>query len=337
MLFLFAVSVSANELTFCSYHVFQVPAPSLQDSMIKNDETQPLCVYLPADYETSGKSYGVVYYFPGFSCSADAEFIAPAVDELMKENPCILVSVTIRNSLGGSFTASNAVIGDWEEYVCKDVLGYVDSSFRTKADAKHRAICGHSMGGYAVIKLGFKHADLFGSVYSVDPGLFDAGGLVDAMPTWDEYYLKVFDSSEASNSEKDNTASVYENYFLRAYGAAMAPNPDKPYPYGDIPLFDGSEEDLRIQKLWYDGFGGWPALINEYLSKENRFDHLYIDTGVNDYYPWIPKGCMAFSRGLFDAKIPHNLVITEEGHWMNAEIFLSRVGEKTFSWVSGEE
>jgi len=309
MLFLFAVSISATELTSCSYHVFQVPAPSLQGSLIENDEMQPLCVYLPAGYESSSETYGVVYFFSGFSCGADTEFIASAVDELMKENPCILVSVTIRNSLGGSFVASNKVIGDWEEYVCQDVLNYVDSNFRTKADAKHRAICGHSMGGYAVIKLGFKHADLFGSVYSVDPGLFDANGLVDAMPTWDDYFLK-------------------------AYGAAMAPNSHKPYPYGDIPSFDGSEADVKIQKLWYDGFGGWPALIEEYLSQDARFDHLYIDTGVNDYYPWIPKGCMAFSRGLFDAKIPHNLVVTEEGHWMNDEIFLSRVGKQTFSWVS---
>jgi putative tributyrin esterase len=68
---------------------------------------------------------------------------------------------------GGRGWYTNAIEGfAYEDDLLKDVLGLVERTFPVKADRSGRAIGGLSMGGYGAIKLGLKHARLFGSVNS---------------------------------------------------------------------------------------------------------------------------------------------------------------------------
>ncbi|MCZ6631771.1 MAG: alpha/beta hydrolase-fold protein, partial [bacterium] len=55
---------------------------------------------------------------------------------------------------------------DWEDYITKDLIGFVDGHYRTVASGEGRAIDGFSMGGYGALTLGFLHPDLFCSVNS---------------------------------------------------------------------------------------------------------------------------------------------------------------------------
>jgi putative tributyrin esterase len=68
---------------------------------------------------------------------------------------------------GGRCWYTNAVDGyPYEDDLIKDVVGLVDRSFPVKAERSGRAIGGLSMGGYGAIKVGLKHADMFGSINS---------------------------------------------------------------------------------------------------------------------------------------------------------------------------
>ena len=55
---------------------------------------------------------------------------------------------------------SNSVTtGDWETFVAKDLVGYIDSHYRTLARRESRGLAGHSMGGYGTMRIGMKYPD----------------------------------------------------------------------------------------------------------------------------------------------------------------------------------
>jgi putative tributyrin esterase len=50
----------------------------------------------------------------------------------------------------------------YEDYLARDVVGAVDATYRTIADAKHRALVGAGMGGFGAWMLALRHPDVFG-------------------------------------------------------------------------------------------------------------------------------------------------------------------------------
>jgi len=68
-------------------------------------------------------------------------------------------------NLGRTFSA-------FEDVVTKDLVPYIDSTFRTIPDRDHRALAGLSMGGMQAWTIGLKHTDLFSSI----GGFSGAGG-----------------------------------------------------------------------------------------------------------------------------------------------------------------
>jgi Predicted esterase len=75
-------------------------------------------------------------------------------------------SKTVHN---GSMYSSSVTTGDFENYVARDVVAYMDAHYRTLATRESRGLVGHSMGGYGATRIGMKHADVFGSLYIMSP------------------------------------------------------------------------------------------------------------------------------------------------------------------------
>jgi S-formylglutathione hydrolase FrmB len=59
----------------------------------------------------------------------------------------------------------------FETYVSKELVDYVDNNYRTYASADMRAIAGLSMGGHGALWLAFRHPDVFGSCGSMSGGV----------------------------------------------------------------------------------------------------------------------------------------------------------------------
>jgi enterochelin esterase-like enzyme len=66
----------------------------------------------------------------------------------------------------------------FDEVVTKDLIPYIDSTFRTIPDREHRALAGLSMGGFQAFNIGLSHLDLFSSI----GGFSGAGGGFGAAP-----------------------------------------------------------------------------------------------------------------------------------------------------------
>jgi putative tributyrin esterase len=55
----------------------------------------------------------------------------------------------------------------YETYIAREVVRYIDEHYATLADEKHRAICGQSMGGHGAISLICKYPGVFGAASSM--------------------------------------------------------------------------------------------------------------------------------------------------------------------------
>ncbi len=75
-------------------------------------------------------------------------------------------SKTVHN---GSMYSSSATTGDFETFIARDVVTYIDAHYRTIPNRNSRGLVGHSMGGYGASRIGMKHPDVFGSLYIMSP------------------------------------------------------------------------------------------------------------------------------------------------------------------------
>ena len=54
----------------------------------------------------------------------------------------------------------------YDEYIVRDLVGYIDRRYRTVADRRRRGIAGLSMGGYGAITLALAYPDVFSAAAS---------------------------------------------------------------------------------------------------------------------------------------------------------------------------
>ena len=323
-----------------------IPAPSLANNLFDTPTEQPVIVYLPPSYTTSKARYPVVYFLPGFTTDVtemiDGTFqglnIQTAMDSLIAAGSIremIFVVANGRNFLGGSFYVNSPVTGNWEDFIVKDVVGFVDKNYRTLTDVASRGIAGSSMGGFGAVNLGMRHPDVFSAVYSLSPGLFDEDGLTNQGMFVPEdkiiRYLEkqeTFDAMPETEAREAFKAFIAELYgarsamhyfwaFSYAYGAAFSPNPEKGIPYIDYPYSqsgDGLRLDREILKNYVRGFGGQAEKVLAYRENFLNLKGLIVDVGMNDYYQWIVQGSRHFAQLLEKADIPHAFVEHDGGH-----------------------
>jgi S-formylglutathione hydrolase FrmB len=59
----------------------------------------------------------------------------------------------------------------YESFVAKDCVEYIDKNYRSRSTREGRAICGLSMGGHGAIFLGIRHKDVFSIVVVMSGGV----------------------------------------------------------------------------------------------------------------------------------------------------------------------
>jgi len=130
----------------------------------------PAMVALPDSYEKSGTAYPVVYLLHGFSGTyAGWDKITP-LSELADRFHMILVSpdAAFDSWYFDIPTDSNC---QYETYISKEVVAFMDQHYRTVQAPKGRAIAGLSMGGHGAMFLALRHKDVFGAAGSMSGGL----------------------------------------------------------------------------------------------------------------------------------------------------------------------
>jgi S-formylglutathione hydrolase FrmB len=122
-------------------------------------------IYLPFDYNTSQRSYPVVYLLHGYSDNdigwtqfGEDNFIADHEIASGKIPPMILVTPD-----AGTSWYINNYDGSvrYEDFFFKEFIPYIESHYRIRTGKSFRAVAGLSMGGYGALVYAMKHPDMF--------------------------------------------------------------------------------------------------------------------------------------------------------------------------------
>jgi S-formylglutathione hydrolase FrmB len=240
-------------------------------------------VFLPPSYnQNRTRRYPVVYALHGYSIGAEQwtqEIHVPQTIEgafARGAHEMIVVLPDSKTVHNGSMYSSSVTTGDFENYVARDVVSYIDAHYRTIATRESRGLAGHSMGGYGATRIGMKHADVFGSLYIMSPcclsprgpgGRGAAGGTSAA-------------NDEALAGIKTAADSAKLPFGLRAQlasAAAWSPNPKNPPLYLDLPIGDQAPAV----------FAKWTAnaplaMIDQYVAGLKQYRAIAIDVGDQD-------------------------------------------------------
>jgi S-formylglutathione hydrolase FrmB len=320
-----------------------VPAPSLRGNCFAIPAEQPVSIYLPPSYAASTKRYPVLYFLPGFGdlvhyytlWGVYGFSLQPAMDQLIGSGNVQEMIVVIPNGsdfLQGSFYVDSPLTGDWESYVATDVVSYVDAHYRTLAAPASRGISGHSMGGFGALSLAMRHADVFGAVYALSPGLAAPDGLKShdmfADPARIEKTLALMDTLSrlpeqdaklllmSSVNAMQNAADL-TGVFTIAYGITFAPRTDRKPPFFEYPcrVVDGNVTfDQKVWERWEAGFGQLAEKVVTYKANLRKLSEITVDVGTHDEHAWIPPGCREFATRLADSGITCKLVEFEGAH-----------------------
>jgi S-formylglutathione hydrolase FrmB len=155
----------------------ELTADALRDNPLGDSATRPLWVYLPPGYDESSQRYPVIYVLQGFGgfvtrWGQRALFdltVPELIDTAFQSGapPCVVVYVDAWTSLGGSQFLDSPGTGRYHTYLCEDVVAFVDGEYRTTPEASHRAVMGHSSGGYGAIVAAMLRPDRFSAFGSL--------------------------------------------------------------------------------------------------------------------------------------------------------------------------
>ena len=303
----------------------KVTSPSLKGNLLGDPAEQTIAVYLPPSYETSPKKrYPVVYLLHGYDGSSRTwttdepySFNLPPILNAMfadgKAREMIVVAPSANNSYHGSFYLNSAVTGNWEDYIFRDVVGYVDQNYRTLAQASSRGIAGHSMGGFGAVSVGMKHADVFSVIYAISPSpLGHEEDLGNPSPLWK--LLGSYTARDQLKSTFDSEENLYANLFV-ALSAAFSPNPQRKPFFVDFP-YDERDGKLRLNETIVAKWKSKTPLymIDEYKQNLLSLRGFVIDYGRRDQFPSIIFNSPLFSKALAERGIPHIFEIYDGTH-----------------------
>jgi putative tributyrin esterase len=147
-----------------------IAAPSLHET------SRSVRVYLPPSYsrpDAGSHRYPTVYLLHGWPGGAGNwpghGRAGVTLDTLIAHHaiPEVIAVMPDGNGTGtlGRSLYLNAYDGrsNLEDFIVRDLVSWVDSTFRTRTDAAHRAVIGLSDGGTAALNLAFRHPRVFGA------------------------------------------------------------------------------------------------------------------------------------------------------------------------------
>ena len=246
-------------------------------------------VFLPPSYEKDKKRhYPVVYALHGYSIGAEQwtkeihvpQTIEGAFSQGAKEMIVVLPdSKTIYN---GSMYSSSVTSGDFENYIARDVVAYMDAHYRTIPNRASRGLVGHSMGGYGASRIGMKHPDVFGALYIMSPCCMSpmAGGGPGPADQMKERAIAGEKKVAAAKSPAD-LAAQSPGFASAQYAtaAAWAPDPKNPPLYFDLPTKDG----VPVPEIQAKYAANSPlAFVDQYIGNLKQYRAIGIDVGDQD-------------------------------------------------------
>ncbi|MFL5961167.1 MAG: alpha/beta hydrolase [Gaiellaceae bacterium] len=289
----------------------EIESAVLRDNPLGDPHVRPLWVYLPPAYEAEPeRRFPSIYLIQGMTGQVDMwrnrTAFRPStpenIDRLFGEEDCpaaLVVFVDCWTSYGGSQFIDSPGTGRYHEYLCEEVVSFVDSRYRTLAEPAHRGITGKSSGGYGAMVTPMLRPDVFG-------GLATHAG--DAL--FELCYLPEF--RDTARALRDDYEGSYER-FWENFRSRPALTKKSDYPlvntYAMAACYSANEDgsidlpfDIETGMLRDDVWQRWLAwdpvrMACRHADALRSLRAIYIDAGKRDEW-FLDLGAEAFRREL---------------------------------------
>jgi S-formylglutathione hydrolase FrmB len=305
-----------------------VESEALGDNPLGDPARRPLYVYRPPGVERDHpRPLPSVYVIQGYTGQLDMWFtrnpfqptVIEAFDALFASGACpdaILVFVDAWTSYGGSQFLNSSGTGRYMDYLCDEVVEFVDSRYPTIGDRDHRGLAGKSSGGYGAMVVPMLRPDVFGALAShAGDALFEAAYL----PEFPVFVRTIRDQFEGSIDVFFEQLAAFDHFdmdrfrAIEFYGYAAAYSPDPQQPGKALLPVDLATgrliDDVWAQWLEKDPVRMAPA-HDDALRSMRR---IYLDAGMSDEY-YLDLGATAFGAELDKLGVEHSLELFDGKH-----------------------
>ncbi len=247
-------------------------------------------VYLPPDYETSGKRYPVLYLLHGFTGNNTSWIRQGDINEIMDKgiNSGVIEPMIIIIPDGKYYWYINDYQSKarYEDFVFEELLPYIDKTYRSVPDREHRAVAGLSMGGYGALVWAMHHPDKFSYSVALSASMFNREGFAGIPDQLYKYMSLLYGAPGAKGNDRITSHFLDNNPLELAAG--------------------NNVESLRSVR-WFIDCGNQDNLsavnkeLNDLLTKRN-IEHVYhARDGKHDWLFWrqgIYQGLKFVSMGM---------------------------------------
>ncbi len=270
----------------------------------------------------------VVYVIQGYSGQLDQWLarnafepnVVERIDALFAagETPdALVVFVDAWTSLGGSQFLNSTATGRYLDYLCDEVVPFIDDRYPTAAGRAHRGLAGKSSGGYGAMVVPMLRPDVFGALAThAGDALFEAS-VGRMFPAVVRQLRDHFDGSYEALLTAAATADPFSwDRFnpareVYAYAAAYSPDPARPERPA-LPF------DLRTGALIPEVWDRWLAhdpvrMASRHADALRSMRRILIEAGRHDEF-FLDLGAQAFADELARLGIEHSFELFDGGH-----------------------
>jgi S-formylglutathione hydrolase FrmB len=274
----------------------------LKNNPLKDPFKRDIVVYLPPSYFKTNKRFPVVYLISGFTgfgmmnmnVSGYSENIKQRLDRLIKNRvikEMMVVMPDCFTKYGGSQYVNSSATGRYEDYIVKEIVPFIDGTFRTIAKPESRCIIGKSSGGYGAMWLAMRHPDFFKLMvtHSGDSAFEycytkDFTDFIVGIQKYGKGHKAVTEFIKNEINVKQPKRKIYFP-MLNVIGmsACYSPNPKRKEYNFDLP-FDLYTGEI-IPEVWRRWQKFDPVhLVSKYRSNLKKLKLIFVDCGTRDEF-----------------------------------------------------
>ncbi len=293
------------------FDALEIESSALRDNPLGDPHVRPLWVYVPPGYDAEpDRRFPSIYLIQGMTGQVDMWWNRTAfrpttperIDRLFAEEDCppaLVVFADCWTSYGGAQFIDSTGTGRYCEYLCDEVVSFVDARYRTLAEPAHRGLTGKSSGGYGAMVVPMLRPDVFG-------GLATHAG--DAL--FEHCYLREFpDTLRALRNEYEGSYETFWEEFRSRPGFTKQSDYPLVNTYAMAACYSANEDgsvdlpfDLDSGLLRDDVWQRWLAwdpvrMAPRHAEALRSMRAIYIDAGTRDEF-FLDLGAEAFRREL---------------------------------------
>jgi hypothetical protein len=300
----------------------------LEGNPLGDPPQRPLYVYTPPGVAQRDAPVPSIYVIQGFtgqldmvlSHSAFEPSVVERVDAMFAAGDCpdaIVVFVDAWTRRGGSQFLNSTGTGRYLDYLCDEVVPFVDAHYPTHADRDHRGLSGKSSGGYGAMVVPMLRPDAFAALAShAGDALFECCYLPD-FPAVARQLRDRFDGSWEVFHQRWADAEAFDfatfGKPLEIYGYACAYSPDPARPGEALLPFEAATGRLR-EDVWRQWLELDPVrLAPVHADALRSMRRIYLDAGRSDEW-YLDLGAQAFAQELGRLGVEHSLELFDGRH-----------------------